>query len=809
MKKYFLLLLVSAISFSQTAGATKFKIKENTEKTAATRILVQDATTGEVGYVNKTTIATLDATTTATGKIQLAGDLSGTATAPTVPALLTKEPIITSGTTSQYFRGDKTWQTLDKTAVGLGNVDNTSDLNKPISTATQTALNTKENTANKNTANGYAGLGSDGKLISSQLPSITISDTFVVGSQSAMLAVTAETGDVAVRTDLNKSFILKGTNPAVLADWQELLSPTSTVTSVFGRTGAVTAQSGDYTTAQVTETTNKKYQTDNQSLYNDATSSIQTQLNNKAIDANVVHLAGTETITGTKTFSSTLNSNSVFNAANDINVNKADSDAVYSGSQIWLSQTYTGIRSGIDHSFNIDTYNSGSVKNAFKILQNGNIGIGTVPNYKLHVYGDSYTDGNLKGYLSGQSAYRTYSKAAQFEISSYQIVGGNPYTKIMDIVSNADSGVSSEMRFLTAASGSNPSEAMRITSTGNVGIGTTAPNTLMELSKGGGNAILRITNSDDGAQSTGVLIGNLEFYSKDADSPKVMANVAAVNEEQFGRSGYLSFGTAPIGSTVSEKMRITSGGILQVSSGDIFGGNLASDYGNLTLRGGYGSTTGSASKIEVKGYEGGGGTQGAIISYTNGAERMRIFQSGNVFIGSSPTDAGYKLDINGTARVQSAIGVNATPNANYPITIGCTSGASGLKIIGRSDNLGYIEFFNANGTTVNSSLNGSSSGLQITGATTFSSSVTATAFYQSSDLRLKDIISRDGDVIKYKWKDKRDDKIHIGYVAQEVQKENPDQVNADDKGILSVNYIEILVEKIRKLEKEIELLKAK
>ena len=54
-----------------------------------------------------------------------------------------KEDSITAGTTSQYYRGDKTFQTLDKTSVGLSNVDNTSDLNKPISTATQTALNGK------------------------------------------------------------------------------------------------------------------------------------------------------------------------------------------------------------------------------------------------------------------------------------------------------------------------------------------------------------------------------------------------------------------------------------------------------------------------------------------------------------------------------------------------------------------------------------------------------------------------------------------------------------------------------------------
>lgn len=40
-------------------------------------------------------------------------------------ALAGKEPTITSGTTLQYWRGDKSWQTLDKSAVGLANVENT------------------------------------------------------------------------------------------------------------------------------------------------------------------------------------------------------------------------------------------------------------------------------------------------------------------------------------------------------------------------------------------------------------------------------------------------------------------------------------------------------------------------------------------------------------------------------------------------------------------------------------------------------------------------------------------------------------
>jgi hypothetical protein len=54
-----------------------------------------------------------------------------------------KEPSVTSGTSAQYWRGDKSWQTLNSSAVGLGNVDNTSDLNKPVSTSAQTALNGK------------------------------------------------------------------------------------------------------------------------------------------------------------------------------------------------------------------------------------------------------------------------------------------------------------------------------------------------------------------------------------------------------------------------------------------------------------------------------------------------------------------------------------------------------------------------------------------------------------------------------------------------------------------------------------------
>jgi len=78
------------------------------------------------------------------------------------------EPTITATTSADYYRGDKTFATLNKTAVGLGNVDNTSDANKPVSTATQTALDAKTNkliVTNRQTASYTLVLGDADKLV--------------------------------------------------------------------------------------------------------------------------------------------------------------------------------------------------------------------------------------------------------------------------------------------------------------------------------------------------------------------------------------------------------------------------------------------------------------------------------------------------------------------------------------------------------------------------------------------------------------------------------------------------------------------
>jgi len=135
------------------------------------------------------------------------------------------------------------------TVDGKGRITGATNLTaSDIPTLALSKISDAGTAASKNTGTSAGNvpiLDASGKLDTGVLPALAISDTFVVASQTAMLGVTAEVGDIAIRTDLNKSFILKTAGAGTLANWQELLSPTSQVQSVAGKTGAVILTSSD------------------------------------------------------------------------------------------------------------------------------------------------------------------------------------------------------------------------------------------------------------------------------------------------------------------------------------------------------------------------------------------------------------------------------------------------------------------------------------------------------------------------------------------------------------------------------------
>ncbi|WP_313027900.1 hypothetical protein [Brucella sp.] len=94
---------------------------------------IQDPT-GSLGQIAALTLAANKA---------LATDGSGNAQQIDLGTLGRALLALANGTSAQYVRADGTLQTLNAATVGLGNVNNTSDANKPVSTATQTALDDK------------------------------------------------------------------------------------------------------------------------------------------------------------------------------------------------------------------------------------------------------------------------------------------------------------------------------------------------------------------------------------------------------------------------------------------------------------------------------------------------------------------------------------------------------------------------------------------------------------------------------------------------------------------------------------------
>jgi hypothetical protein len=112
---------------------------------------------------------------------------------------------------------------VTKTQVGLGNVDNTSDANKPISTATQAALDGKANTSHSHAVADVSGLQAalDAKALASDLTTHTgnTSNPHSVTKAQVGLANVDNTSDaskpvsVATQTALN----LKQNKPSIVS----------------------------------------------------------------------------------------------------------------------------------------------------------------------------------------------------------------------------------------------------------------------------------------------------------------------------------------------------------------------------------------------------------------------------------------------------------------------------------------------------------------------------------------------------------------------------------------------------------------
>jgi hypothetical protein len=488
--------------------------------------------------------------------------------------------------------------------------------------------------------------------------------------------------------------------------------------------------------------------------------------NGKANDNAVVKLTGDQTISGVKTFSSPT----IFNSS--LNITSGAYNILYNPANSSYWQTY------VDSS------------NVFYFGFNGNVVKASINNS-----GNFTANSFIK---SGGTSSQFLKADGSVDSTSYQTALTNPVT---------GTGTSGQIAYWNGTSSiTGESNLFWDATNDRLGIGTTSPNSILTIGSTDATAVLTAGG------------GNTHLTLK-----------------AMGSQGELIFGAGGVSNGVAgtERMRITSGG--NVGIGVVPSSSWATGFKALQMTGGtsllshptvpvtylganYLATDSGAKYIQsdgaarflVNGYSSNfswdiapAGTAGNAITFTTA---MTLASTGNLLIGTT-TDAGYKLQVNGSVRSTSGYsfeyggGIYAV---NYTY--------NNVLLTGYDPSAGdFVDFY-----TPGDGVSNATKKIRIlnNGTTTFYGNVYAPGFFNSSDIRLKELTPYNYNVsdikpITYLWKDGRDNKKHVGYSAQEVQKVMPDAVNEDEKGFLSVNYVEVLVAKISQMEKEIAYLKSK
>jgi len=420
----------------------------------------------------------------------------------------------------------------------------------------------------------------------------------------------------------------------------------------------------------------------------------------------------------------------------------------------------------------------------------GNVGIGTTAPQTLLSIETSGVQNTISPIITSQSS-------------------GTTYTGLYSIRDGAGDQRGLIFQVYTANVGLN--EKMRITSGGNVGIGTTSPSE--KLSIGGvGSRVSFDTTGLAGACFIGVV----------DDFKLSLKSIRGVSTEIKVGNDNLEFLTNTV-----ERMRITSGGnvgigttapnsLLTIAGSNYAVGGAFRSYGNLNIyttnseaqnMGGSLTFGGTANNAEIYTYAAifgkkettGAGSALGYLSFAtddnnNLLERMRITSGGNVGIGT--TSPSQKLAVVGDIRGYKLIGGEAGV------------GAGNYTIFSNDDNVGYIDTIRA--------VNSGDFQFRFTGTTRVTIStggnITATAFFESSDKTIKTLIE---DNYQTKEIESVTAKLYLkngieelGYFAQDVQAILPSAVSKGADGLLNLSYREVHTAKIARLEKRVEELEA-
>ena len=331
------------------------------------------------------------------------------------------------------------------------------------------------------------------------------------------------------------------------------------------------------------------------------------------------------------------------------------------GGTISGSRTVTGAAFQLfDTAQNIRAYTGGTER--MRITSTGNVGIGTSsPNAKLHIHGGDQTTANIDTSSASNIVLNVAGTSGAAGSGGAMVFSANDgawrFAAIKGLAVDGTSNTIGDLAFSVrnATTDSTLSEAMRIKYNGNVGIGTSSPDTELQVI---GDITVGIADNTSkrlifqGGGGTGYS-GGIGWQRDAAIDNSITVDETeslSINFAQSDLSGRsLLFKS---GSAQTERMRIDSSGNVGIGTSSpsslgklvVVGGNIVANGGGISdpefrLNGAAGGVTRNYAF----------GTDGSQrlywYDYTASAYRMVINSSGNVGIGtSSPSE---KLEVTG------------------------------------------------------------------------------------------------------------------------------------------------------------------
>jgi hypothetical protein len=298
-------------------------------------------------------------------------------------------------------------------------------------------------------------------------------------------------------------------------------------------------------------------------------------------------------------------------------------------------------------------FNTGTTER-MRIDSSGNVGIGTSSlTDKLEVVGA--TTAGDRVVASFWQADTTANSSSSIWLSS--VTGGNSGgargTKISAITNGNGAGNGHSLAFATSANSASPTERMRITSAGNVGIGTSNPGYMLDVASTSSNQVA-LQYSGVGRYLLGCDSGFNLIFSKEGTGERM----------RIDSSGNVGIGTSSPSYKLDIRSSGGSSGIHLSNSGTNDTGAYINATGNseVMFSGGANYNSYSAPNFVMTAKStiaSGVYCQGDAISFWvntgltagttfNQTERMRITSAGEVWIAGTTDRGAFNLQCNGT-----------------------------------------------------------------------------------------------------------------------------------------------------------------